>query len=147
MLTPAFRVNVSYAYLDARYGRYIVDAAAGIDFSGNRLPRAPNHRFNADATYTHDFANEAELRLRAAYTYTGGFFFQPGNLPLEREKPYGLTDLSATLTLPNKTTSFQLWGRNVFNVVYRNYLDPLDQERVEGYGDRVTFGATVAQRF
>ena len=140
-------LNASYAYLDAKYGSYVVDPVAGIDFSGNRLPRAPRHRFNVDATYTTEIAGAGELQVRAAYNYTGEFFFQPNNLRIERESPYGLTDLSARLTLPNGTTSVQAWSRNLFNVTYRNYLDPLDQERVEGYGERRTYGVTVTQRF
>jgi len=147
LVARKLRLNASYAYLDAKYGSYVVDPVAGIDFSGNTLPRAPRHRFNVDATYTTKVAGEAELQVRAAYNYTGGFFFQPNNLQIEREKPYGLTDLSAQLTLPNGTTSVQAWSRNLFNVTYRNYLDPLDQERVEGYGERRTYGVTVTQRF
>jgi len=141
------RINASYAYLDAKYDNYVVDALANLDFSGNHLPRAPKNRFNIDATYTHDFDGGASLELRAAYNYTGTFFFQPDNLPIEREKGYGLTDASATFTLANGTTSIQAWGRNIFGVEYRTYLDPLDQERVEGWSDKATYGVTLMQKF
>lgn len=147
LLARGLRVNASYAYLDAKYNRYIADATAGLDLSGNRLPRAPKNRFNVDATYTTLVAGQTELQLRAAYNYTGSFFFQPENLPLDKEKPYGLTDISLQLTLPNRTTNIQGWARNIFNVTYRNYLDPLAAELLAGYGDRRTYGVTLSQKF
>lgn len=145
--TPALQFNASYAYLDARFNRYVVDALANIDFSGNRLPRAPKQRFNVDANFNHEFARGERLDLRVAYNYTGSFFFQPDNLPIEREKPYGLTDASATLTLANRTTKIQAWGRNIFGVQYRTYLDPLDTSRLASWSDKSTFGVTLSQQF
>lgn len=141
------RLNASYAYLRAKYDTYVVDALAALDFSGNRLPRAPEHRFNVDATYSYRFANDAAIELRAAYNYTGSFFFQPDNLALQKEKGYGLTDVSASLTLPNGTTSIQAWGRNIFSKEYRTYLDPLDGALKEGWSDKATYGITLSQRF
>lgn len=145
LLFSGFRINASYAYLDAKYDRYVV--GGGADFSGNRLPRAPRHRFNVDANYTLDFNDGAKLDLRAAYNYTGTFFFQPDNLAIEKETPYGLTDVSGTFRLANETTSVQLWGRNIFGVEYRTYLDPLSTSRVEAWSDKATYGVTVTQKF
>lgn len=145
LIMPGLRVNGSYSYLDATYGTYIVDAST--EFTGNRMVRAPKHRINFDATYTTNIISDAELELRAAYNYTGTFFFQPDNSALSKEKGYGLTDVSARITLPNGTTSVQLWGRNIFDVKYRSYNSVLDQEHRNGYGDKATYGVTVAQRF
>jgi outer membrane receptor protein involved in Fe transport len=51
------------------------------------------------------------------------------------------------LTLPNRTTSIQMWGRNIFSKEYRTYLDPLDGALEEGWSDRATYGATLSQKF
>ncbi len=147
LLSSSWRLNASYAYLDANYETYVVDAAAGIIFSGNRLPRAPEHRFNVDATYTIAFSGGSTLDLRGAYNWTGEFFFQPSNSAIEREAAYGLTDVSATFAFANRNTTLQLWGRNVLDEEYRTYLDPLDRERVAIYGDRRTYGITLSQSF
>jgi iron complex outermembrane recepter protein len=140
-----FRIDASYAYLDAKYDRYVV--GGGLDFSGNRMPRTPTNRFNVAASYETEFVGGTQLNLRAAYNWTGRFFFQPSNSPVERESSYGLTDVSAQITLPNERTSLQLWGRNIFNTTYRTYLDPLDAERIAAYGDRATYGVTLSHSF
>lgn len=145
--TRFLQFNASYAYLDARFDKYVVDAIRNIDFSGNHLPRAPKNRFNIDTNFNYKFNGGERLDIRAAYNYTGKFFFQPDNLPIEREKDYGLTDLSATLTLANGTTKIQAWGRNLFSVEYRTYLDPLDTSRLASWSDKATYGVTLTQKF
>lgn len=140
-----FRIDGSYAYLDAKYDEYVV--GGGLDFSGNRMPRAPLNRFNVAGNYETALFGDTQLNLRVAYNWTGSFFFQPSNLAIEREEAYGLTDVSAQIILPNERTSVQFWGRNIFNVTYRTYLDPLDQERIAAYGDRATYGITLSHSF
>ncbi len=155
LVMPGLRINGSYSYLDATYGTYIADPGnptatppvPATVYSGNEMVRAPKNRFNIDAVYTTSIMGDTELELRAAYNYTGTFFFQPDNSVLSKEKGYGLTDVSARVTLPNGTTSLQLWGRNIFDVEYRSYNSVLDQENRNGYGDKATYGVTVAQRF
>ena len=146
VLTSELQVNASYAYLDASYDSYVVDATAGIDFTGNDLVRTPRNRFNADAIYTKD-VGDAELQLILAYNYIGEFYFQPANLPRDFEDAHGLISASARYTLPNGTTSIQLWGRNLGNEEYRTYSNQLDQQVTEGWSEKRTFGVTVSQRF
>ena len=146
VVTPQLQINASYAWLDASYDSYVVDANAGIDFSGNDLVRTPNHRFNADAVYTKDL-RDAELQLRLAYNYIGEFYFQPANLPRDFEDAHGLVSASARYTFPNRTTSVQLWGRNLGDEEYRTYSNLLDQQVTEGWSERRTYGVTVMQRF
>ncbi|MCI4644391.1 MAG: TonB-dependent receptor [Hyphomonadaceae bacterium] len=146
VVTPEFQLNASYAYLDASYDSYVVDAAAGIDFTGNDLVRTPHHRFNVDAVYTKD-VQDAELQLRLAYNYTGEFYFQPANLPRDLEESHGLISASARYTLANGTTSILLWGRNLGDEEYRTYSNQLDQQVTEGWSAKRTFGVTVSQKF
>lgn len=143
-ITPEFRVNASYAYLDAKFDTYKPDAST--DYSDNTLPRAPKNRFNISASYDIAMGGDNNLNLRAAYNYTGSFYFQPSNLNAQKEGSYGLVDASATLEL-GRDTSIQLWGRNLGNKTYRVYLDPLASENVGYYGNRRTYGATVTQEF
>ncbi|WP_158084651.1 TonB-dependent receptor [Henriciella pelagia] len=146
VLSPELQINASYAYLDASYDSYVVDANAGIDFSGNDLVRTPHHRYNLETIYTKAFG-EAELQLRAAYNYIGEFYYQPANLPRDLEESHGLISASAQYTFPNGTTSIQLWGRNLGNEEYRTYSNLLDQQVTEGWSAKRTFGVTVSQRF
>jgi len=139
-------VDLSYAYLDASYDSYVVDANAGIDFSGNDLVRTPHHRYNLETIYTKAFG-EAELQLRAAYNYIGEFYYQPANLPRDLEEAHGLISASAQYTFSNGTTSIQLWGRNLGDEEYRTYSNLLDQQVTEGWSAKRTFGVTVSQSF
>lgn len=144
-ITRQFRLTASYAYLDAKFDTYKPDAAT--DYSGNTLPRAPKDRFNVSASYDIPIGGgDTNLNLRAAYNYTGSFYFQPSNLAVQKEGSYGLIDASATLNLASET-SVQIWGRNLSNKTYRVYLDPLATENVGYYGDRRTYGISVTQNF
>jgi outer membrane receptor protein involved in Fe transport len=87
------------------------------------------------------------VELRAEYNHSSSFFFASSNLPVEREKSFGLTNASVTVTLPNRRTSVQIWGRNIFGVEYRTYLDVIDPARLEGWSDRATYGITLSQKF
>jgi len=146
ILSPALLVNASYAYLDATYDTYVVDATAGIDFSGNDLVRSPRHRFNVEGIYTRPIRT-GELELRLAYNFTDKFYFQPANLPRDLEESRGLISASARYTFPNDSTSIQLWGRNLSNEEYQTYSNQLDQQITEGWSAKRTYGVTVSQTF
>ncbi len=145
LIAPGLRIDASYAYLHGRYGKYIVDANTNYD--GFTLPRAPTNRVDVAGSYTKDLAGKGSVSGRVAYNYTSGYFLQPDNLQVERQKGYGLLDASLSYTLANGTSSVQIWGRNLGNKTYISYLDPFSPEYVAFYGDRRTFGFTLNQKF
>jgi outer membrane receptor for Fe3+-dicitrate len=74
-----FHFNINYNFSDARFTKYIdtIKNTAGefemIDYKNNRIPYAPSHTFNINATHSYDL-NVIKLVTFAEYTGVGGIF-------------------------------------------------------------------------
>jgi iron complex outermembrane recepter protein len=110
----------SYAYLDARYDEYVFDETA--DFSGNRLPRAPEHAASLALNYSRSLPI-AELAGRVAYAWRDSFFFESDNNEINQatdERALGLLD--ASLAVARGAWSLTFWGTNLTNAAYRTHI-------------------------
>lgn len=111
-------VNLGYAYLDARYDKYVF--GPGVDFSGTRMVRSPKNTVNAAIQYDRKLGNDLSLMLRASAAYSSSIYFEPGEISLSagnRERPYTTVDLRGSLSRgPCRVTAFVT---NLFDVRYR----------------------------
>lgn len=85
------------------------------DITGNELPVSPEWTVSAGAQYDFDMG-DWRLTPRADFHYQTGVWGDVYNRPDNRTK--GWTNVNATLTLANDGMglSFQLWGKNIFDV-------------------------------
>ncbi|WP_374572185.1 TonB-dependent receptor [Phenylobacterium sp.] len=130
-------VNLGYAYLDARYDRYVF--GPGVDFSGTAMVRSPKTTLNASVQYDRDLGDDLALQVRGSAAYTSSFFFEPGETRLSagnREPAYVTVDLRASLSRgPYRATAFV---SNLFDEHYRT-------ARLTYPGASSPFGATEPQ--
>ncbi|TVS15090.1 MAG: TonB-dependent receptor [Gammaproteobacteria bacterium] len=115
-LTSAFSLSGHYAYLDTKYKDFINEA--GVDFSGNRLTRAPKHSYNIGATYRADLDARLGLTLHAEYSHRSRVFYDPSNFALIGDSGRGLLDARAVLSLRDHNVDISLWGRNLTDKVH-----------------------------
>ena len=120
VFSSAFSLDFSYAYLHARFDKY--PFAPGEDFSGNRMPRAPENSFSLAPNYTLA-VGPGRLDARVSYTWRDKIFFEADNNavdPQSSESPLGLVDGSVAYTQGAWTVA--LWGRNLTDERYRRQV-------------------------
>ena len=119
ILSPWWSIDFSYAYLDAEFDKYIRDVQQGVDFSGNKLARSPEHSFQVALNYSQNLGF-GHLDGRIGYVWRDEYFFEPDNNildPNSKQDAEGLLD--ASLNVDFGDWSILLWGRNLSDKRYR----------------------------
>ncbi len=90
-----FSLSLGAAYLDATYDTF--RPSADLDYSGNRLPRAP--KFSGNIVGDLDLPRRDGLSLlgRVEASYRSEQFYDPSNSGFERQAGYALVNLSGGL--------------------------------------------------
>ena len=113
-------LDFSYGYLDAKFENYVFDAS--LDFSGNRMQRAPKHTLSLGLNFETE-TGIGDLVTRLAYSYRSSIYFEADNNivdPDSSEGGLGLLDASINLTKGNWTVG--MWGRNLTDERYRRQV-------------------------
>jgi iron complex outermembrane receptor protein len=93
-------------------------AAITCDVSGNRLPFAPEFKFNLGASHLVSLGGSGTLRLSGNLAYNGGYFAEPDNVV--RQDAFATIDLSAEWRPNERGLSARLWALNLTNAHYYN---------------------------
>jgi iron complex outermembrane recepter protein len=91
-------------------------AAFGCNLAGNRIPHSPEYTGAVYASYDIDLGSAGKLTPYAIATFSGAFFGQPFNSPLERQGAFTKVDLRLTWALNDKV-EIQGFVNNVTNKV------------------------------
>jgi iron complex outermembrane receptor protein len=157
---PQLLLTAGYQYLHGRYKTFqnailSTPNPAGGEFllpgnaSGNDTVVSPKSQINASATYTIPVGTST-LRLSSNYYHNSGYFAEPDNVL--RQPAYSLFGASAAFSTAGDHLTVSLWGTNLGNKLYSNYLN--HQATGAGVGlSRVsyaaprTYGVTLASKF
>lgn len=156
-LTDNFDITLSGTYTNAKYRNfqgavaYAQDLVPGsptfslfntfaTDASGNTMPRAPKFNANVNLHYGLDLAG-GKLDLNANGYYTTGFFYDSPHQ--FRQGAYGIVNLRATYTTPDKRFAFSVYGTNVTDTKYRNQVLPGTYAIQQTFGEPAAIGASV----
>ena len=105
-----------YLVGDPRY-----NAAAGtFNASGNQLVNAPNLSVNLSGQKDFDFADGANLFLRAEYAFTSKTYFDPTNLAIASRPAFGLINVTVGYSPPHSHWQMALWVKNLADTMYIN---------------------------
>jgi iron complex outermembrane receptor protein len=102
------RLGLNYTYLDATLTEYVEE---GVDYSGNRLSRSPEHNVAAVAGYDFVVGKKSLLTVEANYHYVSKVFYDNSNTELETVEPRNEVD--ARLILTTGDFEISLWGKNL----------------------------------
>jgi len=117
-ITNAVSLSGSYGYTDAEYDDF-VDEVMGETYSGNPLPFAPEHSFNAGLRWNHEFQNNWRMNAGIDYSYRSSYSFTSSNN--YRQKPTNLLD--AHIGVSKDWWTATLWGKNLTDETYlKNYF-------------------------
>lgn len=142
--TDRLLINASGSLLDAKYDKFI--SSAGVNYSGNRIQRSPENKFNLGLTY--DFGEGAwdrSFSFKANYTYTGESFWTPDNTI--KQEPFGLLDASLRIQPPGSSWAATVWGKNITDELYAVAAQTFFGDLMNYYGAPKTFGFDVSYSF
>jgi len=144
LVTDNWVLNVNYGYLDAEYDQFI---SGGEDFTGNRLPRAPENSYSITSNYTFNLAGGSSVDFNLNYAYQDDFFHDPSNANGSGEDGYGLLRAGLTWTSATGNWDVTAWGKNLTDEEYRTHTIISNiAGTVDLWGMPRTYGLTVNYR-
>lgn len=109
-----FRITGTLGYLHARFEEFVT---GGVDYSGRRIPRAPDWTASLGANYNTPLAG-GELTVSALYSWKSEELSNFTALPIERLPAAGLLSASIGWGPESGDWSVSLWSRNLTNERY-----------------------------
>ena len=116
--TNNLSLHGEYGFANARFRRNDVGDE---DFSGNRIPFAPQHTLSVGVNYVHRFVHGAFIdRLvgNVRYTGVGRIYWNEANSVYQPF--YGVTN--ASIAAERGGFGLELWGQNIFNTTYNAFF-------------------------
>ena len=133
LLGPSLSLDYSYSFLDAVYDEFLFDPTdeAG-DFSGNKLPRSPEHSFSLALGYSRSLP-VAELTARVSYSWRDAFFWEADNdRPARDQKEPSLGLLDASVGFTRGPWFLSLWATNLTDELFRTHIVDFGVDPVSG---------------
>jgi iron complex outermembrane recepter protein len=120
LLTRELRAGGHLAWLDATYDRYIAVGVGGVtgDVAGHRLNNAPEWSGRLWLEWDGTIGRAGLVSLRADSRWQSTVFFTPFNDDIQRQRPYGLLDVSAEFGPHHRHWSLAAYARNLTNEDY-----------------------------
>ena len=119
-LTRAVHAGGHLAWLDATYDRYIAVGVGGVtgNVAGHRLNNAPEWSGRLWLEWNRGIGRSRVVSLRADSRWQSTVFFTPFNDAIQRQRPYGLLEVSAELAPDHRRWSVMAYARNLTNEDY-----------------------------
>lgn len=117
LLGEYMSMSFGFAWLDATFDEYVF--SPGVDFSGNKLPRAPEYSANFALHYDR-VIGPGLFHSTLAYNWQDEAYLEADNNEIDpdsKQKAHGLVNLNLSYSVDDWTLS--LWGRNLTNEEYR----------------------------
>jgi iron complex outermembrane receptor protein len=154
-LFEGFTLDVGGAYTHARYTSFpnanvfLWSPTLGVEsvqanVSGKDMILTPEFSGNVTASYEHLLA-EGKLRLTATYHYQTKIYFDADNLA--SQGAYGLLNLRASWTTPDSRYTFSIYGKNVTDRAYRNWVLEGNVAFQQLWGPPAEFGGEIQVNF
>lgn len=135
-----FQLSLAYAFTDAKFDEFF---EGGNDYSGNRISRAPEHKFTASPSYAYSLPGGVDITLAADYRYTSKIFDDNSNLPPEFRDPTHFVDARLMIEGFADGLSLSIWGKNLTDERTRTFQAIFLGGHFAAFSPPRTFGATL----
>jgi iron complex outermembrane receptor protein len=132
----------SYAYTDATFDSF--EPEPGVDYSGNRLSRTPEHKVVVSPSYEWLLPQGATVLLAADYSYESKIFDDNSNEGPEVREPTNFVDARLIYTSGGGNWSVSLWGKNLTDELTRTFQAVFLGANFGAYNPPRTYGATFS---
>jgi iron complex outermembrane receptor protein len=138
-------LSVGYAYLDAKFDRYVFIPGA-VDYSGNPMTRAPRNTVDLGAQYTINATGGRWAFGTDWYTVSKQYFeADNGATPFSTQDPYSLWN--ANVSFERGAWRLSAFGRNLGNTTYKTSDQAYPGEVIDTYAPPRTWGASLRWSF
>jgi iron complex outermembrane recepter protein len=153
-LSARTTIGLRYAYTNAQYEKFLI-ALLNRDYSGQRMPRSPEHVITGLFDTSVPLGSLGSLGLHADATYTSTLLLEPRSRPGPFAAPgfkvrdYVIGNARIEYRLPDDRWRVALVVRNVFDVAYQSASLNLGDggATIVSYGAPRTWGLSVLRTF
>lgn len=140
-----FQIDGSYAWLNAKFASFATGATG--NFTGNRLPRSPEHKINVGVQYSTQLGGWTAL-ARVDYAHQSKMYFEASNIPTQKQEGFINWDARGALTSPDGRWEVAVWGKNLSNELVATYVTAFAPYRqvLVPYAPPRTYGVTLTWR-
>ena len=134
-------------YLHAEYDEYetVDDAQNPVDYSGNRLPRAPEWMLTSSVNIDNlRLGDAAEAGITLEYNYRSKTYFTEDNNPIATQDAFGLLNLYANIDFDGGRWGLRFAGRNLTDEKFFNFHRG---DVIANVGEFRTYEMAVRYRF
>lgn len=120
-MLKGFRVDISAGAINMKYKKFIFGKDENgeiIDYSGNKLLKAPNVTLSVAPSYTYNLIDKYKLLFGLNINYVGKAYNDISNSELIARQPSTIVNSRISLMPKNGKWSIALWGKNLGNQIY-----------------------------
>ncbi|GGD67678.1 TonB-dependent receptor [Emticicia aquatilis] len=120
-MLKGFRFDISGGLIDMKYKKFIFGKDENgelIDFSGNKLLKAPNVTLSVAPSYTYNLIDKYKLLFGLSINHVGKAYNDISNSEIIARQPSTIINSRVSLMPKNGKWSIALWGKNLGNQIY-----------------------------
>ncbi len=120
-MLKGFRVDISGGVIDMKYKKFIFGKDENgelIDFSGNKLLKAPNVTLSVAPSYTYNLIDKYKLLVGLSINHVGKAYNDISNSEIIARQPSTILNSRISIMPKNGKWSVALWGKNLGNQLY-----------------------------
>lgn len=148
--TDALRFTAAYGYLNGEFSDFQNATSSGADYSGNRLPEAPEHSLSLNGDYRNRLSDTLDFVAHADTSYRSELYFSPGNDPDYSQDAVTLVNSRIGIAASDDSWSLMLWGRNLTDETYaisRSAGVIIPGQQIQSLGAPRTWGVELRARY
>ena len=145
---PALYLRQSVGYLDAEFNdtdRTVSTYTGPIPREGKRPVNSPEWTYNGAVRWQQQVADGMDLIIGVDYRWIDERYLEATNQPFDKADDYWVANMRVALATENWEVA--VYGTNLFDEEYISYINNISFIKLNVYGERQTFGASVRYRF
>ena len=145
---PALNIRQSVGYLDSEFNdtpRVVSTYTGAIPLEGKRPVNSPEWTYNGALRWQQQAADGVDLVIGVDYRWIDDRYLEATNQPFDKSGDYWVANMRVALA--SDKWEVAVYGANLFDEDYVTYINNVSFFRIDVYGERQTFGASVRYRF
>jgi iron complex outermembrane receptor protein len=136
--TEQLEAFVSISLLNSEYRDFV--NTSGVDFSGNTLINAPEFSGSAGLTWTQQIGGAGSLQAMVSGSYQSKVYLTPDNTKAFSQDAFAMLNARLAWTPPGGGFEVALWGKNLTDERWVNFMAPIITMDQMNYNDPETYG-------
>ncbi len=147
---PGLYLRQSVGYLDAEFNdtpRSVSTYTGSIPLEGKRPVNSPEWTYNGAVRLQRQVANGWDVIIGADYRWIDDRFLEATAQLFDRSEDYWVANMRVALASQDDKWELAVYGTNLFDEEYLTYINNIPFFKLDIFGERQTFGASVRYRY